>query len=162
MTFEPTAPGTLNGELTVSTNAFGTPHLVTLTGTGLAPVVSLSVTSLTFGNQPVSTTSDAQTLTLTNTGDGPLTITSVAVSGDFSESDDCGASLPSGGSPASKGKRPSQRLWESGNPAGSSKLAPRASFPQPAAIAQSAPPAATTLARSSPETGQTLFCSFSQ
>lgn len=43
------------------------------------PIVSLSPTSLSFGNQNVSTTSAQQVVTLTNTGSATLTISSVAL-----------------------------------------------------------------------------------
>lgn len=58
-----------------------------------APAVSLSPTSLSFGAQNVGTTSAAQTITLTNSGGAPLTITSIALGGanpaDFSKSANC-------------------------------------------------------------------------
>jgi hypothetical protein len=60
-------------------------------------VVSLSPTSLGFGNQNVGATSAAQTVTLTNTGTAALTINSIAVSGtnagDFAQTNNCPASL---------------------------------------------------------------------
>jgi hypothetical protein len=56
---------------------------VSLTGTGTAPAVGLMPTSLTFSSQSLNTTSTAQTVTLTNTGNGALTINSIAASGDF-------------------------------------------------------------------------------
>ena len=43
----------------------------------------LSAPSLTFGNQPMGTTSAAQTETVTNTGATSLTFMSIAVTGDF-------------------------------------------------------------------------------
>ncbi len=62
VTFTPTATGTRTGAVTITDNASGSPHAISLsgTGTGTAPVVSLSATSLSFGNQAVSTTSAAQ------------------------------------------------------------------------------------------------------
>jgi sugar lactone lactonase YvrE len=63
-----------------------------------AAYVSLSPTSLSFGNQTVGTTSAAQTATLTNTGSATLTINSIGASGDFSETTECGSSVPAGGS----------------------------------------------------------------
>ena len=42
--------------------------MIALTGTGTAPAVTLSPTSLTFGDQLLGTTSPAQTVTLTNSG----------------------------------------------------------------------------------------------
>ena len=55
------------------------------TGSATAPGVGLAPTSLDFGGQMLTTTSAAKTVTLTNTGLGPLTITSIAASGDFAE-----------------------------------------------------------------------------
>jgi hypothetical protein len=46
----------------------------------------------------VGSTSSAQTVTLTNTGNALLTITGIAVSGDFSETSTCGSSLAAGAS----------------------------------------------------------------
>src|SRR5207245_7020994 len=66
VTFTPTAPLTRTGTLAITDNAPGNPHLVQLSGTGVGPAVTLSKTSLAFGEQPVGTTSGAQTITLTN------------------------------------------------------------------------------------------------
>ena len=58
----------------------------TATETVVAPAVpTLSPASLTFAAQAVSTFSGAQTLTLTNTAAGPLTIASIVAAGDFSQ-----------------------------------------------------------------------------
>ncbi len=46
-------------------------------------------TSLTFTSQMIGSSSAAQTVTVKNTGSAPLTPTSLAASGDFSETDDC-------------------------------------------------------------------------
>ena len=58
-----------------------------------SPTVTLSPPNLNFGNQTVGVTSAPLKSTLNNTGDGPLTITSIAVtgpnSGDFAEKDNC-------------------------------------------------------------------------
>jgi len=61
-----------------------------------AGIANLSPTSLTFAGQPLTTTSPAQTVTLSNTGGAPLTITSITSDGDFSESNTCGGTLASG------------------------------------------------------------------
>ena len=64
--------------------------MVAITGTGIDPAVGLSIADLAFGDQGVGTTSTAQTVTLTNTGEeGVLTITSIAVSGNFAQINDC-------------------------------------------------------------------------
>jgi hypothetical protein len=65
-----------------------------------SPIVSLSPTSLAFVNQPVDMTSSAQTVTLSNTGNATLSITSLALTGtnasDFGQSNTCGSSLAAG------------------------------------------------------------------
>ncbi len=45
------------------------------------PAVALSPSSLTFPDQPVGTRSDARAVTLTNTGDTPLTISTIHLTG---------------------------------------------------------------------------------
>jgi hypothetical protein len=55
---------------------------VPLTGTGLAPqtTVSLSPTTMTFANQAVGSTSAAQTLTITNTGNASINLNAITIS----------------------------------------------------------------------------------
>ena len=65
---------------------------ITITA-GAAPAVSLSPTSLTFASQAVGSTSAAQTVTLKNTGAGALSISGIAASGNFAETNTCGTSL---------------------------------------------------------------------
>ena len=57
------------------------------------PGVQLSFKSLTFSAQVVDSTSPAQVITLTNTGNAPLAITSILPSGDFSQTNTCGSSV---------------------------------------------------------------------
>jgi hypothetical protein len=61
------------------------------------PAVSLSPTGLVFTSQAVGTTSAAQTISLTNTGAGALSIGSIAISGSYAETNTCASSLPAGG-----------------------------------------------------------------
>lgn len=97
--FSPTATGTRTASVTFADDAGNSPQNVTLTGTGAAdsPVASLSTTTLAFGDQLVGTSSATQAVTLTNTGNVALTISGIAItgtnSGDFSETNNCGASL---------------------------------------------------------------------
>jgi hypothetical protein len=79
--FYPQVTGAASASLTVTDNATGSPQSVSLTGTATAPVVSLSTTSLVFGNVPVNTESIYQAVTVTNTGNSALTIDSVALTG---------------------------------------------------------------------------------
>jgi hypothetical protein len=98
VTFTPTAAGTRTGTITVTDNAPGSPQTASLTGTGVAvgPTASLSPTSLTFAAQTVGTTSAAQNITLSNSGTAALSITSIAASGDYAQTNTCGSSLAAG------------------------------------------------------------------
>jgi hypothetical protein len=60
---------------------------------GGTPVVSISPSSLTFAPQIFGTTSASQPFTLSNVGTGTLTISSISVSGDFAQTNTCGATL---------------------------------------------------------------------
>ena len=96
-TFSPAGTGALAGTLTITTNALGSPHTVALSGTGiLAPAVSLSSSSVVFGTQSLGATSAAQTVTLTNSGSSTLTITSITATGEFAQTNNCGASVAVG------------------------------------------------------------------
>jgi hypothetical protein len=93
VTFTPTAAGSRTGTITISDNASPATQTVSLAGTGTAPAASLSPTSLTFSSQAVGTSSSPQGITLNNTGKAGLTISSIASSGDFSQTNTCGWSV---------------------------------------------------------------------
>jgi hypothetical protein len=80
----------------ITDNAAGSPQSVALSGTGTAPAVTLTPSSLSFGSQLVGSTSAAQSVTLTNSGNAPLSISSIAVGGsnpgDFAQTNNCPAS----------------------------------------------------------------------
>ena len=65
---------------------------------GATTTASVSPASLTFSSQSTGTTAPPQGITLTNTGQSTLTVSSVAASGDFSESNTCAVPLLPGGS----------------------------------------------------------------
>jgi hypothetical protein len=94
--FTPTDKGTVNGTLSVTDDAVGSPQKVTLSGTGTAVV--LSPTGINFGNQKVGTSSVPVPVTLSNLATSSLSITQIAIKGadpnDFSQTNDCGSSLP--------------------------------------------------------------------
>lgn len=95
--FSPSASGTRTGALTV-TDALGV-QTAQLSGTGqTAATDTLSPGSLTFSAQQVGTTSAAQLVTLTNSGDEALTGIVVSPSGDFTVVNNCGALLQGHGS----------------------------------------------------------------
>lgn len=98
--FKPTAAGTRTGAITITDNAANSPQTISLTGTGgtvSGPVVSLSPSSLTFPSQAVGTVSAPQYVTITNTGNATLSM-STTISGDFdwSGTGTCVASLAAG------------------------------------------------------------------
>jgi len=95
--FSPTTTGSLTGAVSISDNAPGSPQTIALTGTGVAPAVRLSTTSLTFATQLVGTSSNPQAVTLTNTGNGPLIVSSIVSSGAFSQTNNCTPSVAAGG-----------------------------------------------------------------
>jgi len=91
--FKPTASGTRTGQVVVSDDAPNGSQVVNMTGTGSAPAVTLSPTSLKF-TALAGSTSAARAVTLTNSGVGPLTISSIVASGDYAESDNCVSNSP--------------------------------------------------------------------
>jgi uncharacterized repeat protein (TIGR01451 family) len=100
VTFTPAAAGARAGNISIADNSAGSPQTVPLSGTGTAttaPAVTLAPATLTFTSQAVGTTSAAQTVTLTNSGNAALTITGVTVTGtnagDFAQTNTCPASL---------------------------------------------------------------------
>jgi len=137
VTFTPTASGSRTASVSISDNASGSPQMVALSGTGSTPMgaASLSPTTLSFGTQPVATTSAAQTLTLNNGGSVPLSISGLTITGtnagDFARiADTCGSSLAGGGNctigvtftPSATGQR-TATLTISDNASGSSQTA---------------------------------------
>ena len=96
--FSPTASTTRSGTLSFATGA-GTMS-ASLGGTGVQGTASYSASSLTYASQTVGTTSASQSVTVTNTGSAPLTISGVAVtagSSNFGVSNTCGSSVPVNG-----------------------------------------------------------------
>jgi len=78
------------GELRAATYGRGLWQIPLLTASTAAQAsISLGPASLTFGPQAVATASAPQTITVTNTGNAPLTVSMVATTGDFNETDNC-------------------------------------------------------------------------
>jgi hypothetical protein len=95
VTFAPTASGQGNANVMITDNAADSPQQIFLVGnSGLAAVVSVSPASVSFPGQYVGTSGLPQTVTVTNNGNLPLTISSVAASpADFGQLSTCGNSL---------------------------------------------------------------------
>jgi hypothetical protein len=66
-----------------------------------APSEALTPQQINFGSQPLLTTSNPVTVTLTNEGSAALSITSITADGDFHETNTCGSSVSGGGSTCS-------------------------------------------------------------
>ena len=79
VTFSPTSGGPKTASLSIAHNAGGGPATVSLSGTGAAPSISLSATSISAGTVTKGS-SETATFTVTNTGSGTLSITSIASS----------------------------------------------------------------------------------
>jgi predicted outer membrane repeat protein len=98
ITFDPN--GALPKYMIVTvTDSMGS-QTITATGTGVPPSATVSPTTLSFGNQIVGVNS-SQGATLTNSGLGSLSISSITTSGNtqsFSESNNCGSTLTAGAS----------------------------------------------------------------
>lgn len=80
-TFAPTATGSRSASLSIASGAAGSPHVVALTGTGTAPAISVTPSSIAFGQQGTGTTSAARAVTVTNTGTAPLAIGTATLAG---------------------------------------------------------------------------------
>lgn len=91
--FSPAAPGTRSASLTITDDVTGSPQQIALSGTATQAGVTLSTASVNFGNQAVGTASAAISVTVTNSGNGPLVISGLSFAGvnmsDFSETDTC-------------------------------------------------------------------------
>lgn len=80
--FRPRGHGARTGGLTLTDNAPGGQHTLSLDGVGVAvPAMSFSQTSLAFGSQPVNTTGAPLTVVLTNVGTANLRLFGVALGG---------------------------------------------------------------------------------
>lgn len=96
--FLPTSAGNKTATLKVKSGGGAAGQSVTLSGTGIVPTYSLTPTTLGFGNQTHGTSSSPMLVTIANTGTLPVLITSTSVTGQFSQSINCGASVPPGNS----------------------------------------------------------------
>jgi len=100
--FSPNAAGSRIASVVFTDNAAGSPQSLSLTGTGIMLTgISIHPASLSFGTQPVATTSRVQIITLSNTGSTSQSISGHSISGanasDFAEvTDTCGAILAAG------------------------------------------------------------------
>ena len=96
VTFTPTIVGAVSGAITITDNAANSPQIVSLTGTGEAPI-TFAPTTLAFGTVAVGNSS-TKTLTITNNQNKTLNFT-YSASGNYTAGGTgttCGTSLTAG------------------------------------------------------------------
>jgi len=86
ITFAPASTGSQQANVTITDNAPGSPHMVQLSGNGVAPpppapAVTINPNPLTFSTITQGTTGGPMTTTVTNSGNATLHITSVTLGG---------------------------------------------------------------------------------
>lgn len=89
--FKPTQSGAVTGTLTINSDV-GV-HQVPLAGKGPSPAAGVSAISVNFGTLYSGSTSTSRPVTLTNTGNTPLTLSGIVASANFGQSSNCGSSL---------------------------------------------------------------------
>jgi Abnormal spindle-like microcephaly-assoc'd, ASPM-SPD-2-Hydin/Putative Ig domain len=94
------SPTVSTATITINDNAAGSPQLIPLSLTVINPQASLSATNLSFATQKVGTTSAAKTVTLTNTGNTPLTLGTLTISGNFALASGSGVTCSNNGTVA--------------------------------------------------------------
>lgn len=99
VTMTPSAAGPRHASLSIVDSGPGGSQTVNLSGVGIAPTVSLSPPSVSFGSRSTGTTSAVHNITVSNGGPGILLITNLAIIGadasDFAQTNNCGNSVGS-------------------------------------------------------------------
>ena len=100
LTFTPSQLGQRSASLAVTDDGVGSPQMLSLSGMGgdSGPNATFSPTTLNLSNEVIGTTSKAQAITLYNYGTADLSITNIATSTVFSETNNCSPTLGSGAS----------------------------------------------------------------
>ncbi len=165
--FSPTASGQRTADLLITDDAPGSPQSITLSGTGitLAPALTLSPSAPSFPVTTQGISSAAQTLTVTNSGNAALTISSMSLGGadplDFSSTSNCTAPVAVGSSctislvfnPLASGQRAASLLI-SDNVPGSPQTVSLNATANPAFTVSAASGSSTTAAISAGQTAQ--------
>jgi hypothetical protein len=103
VTFKPTASGTRTAALSVTDNAAGSPQSASLTGTATnsGATLTLSPSSVAFGNCPAESPCSSQAVTLHNSGSSTVSLSGISFTGadpsDFTQNNTCNSSLAAGG-----------------------------------------------------------------
>ncbi|HEV2195226.1 MAG TPA: choice-of-anchor D domain-containing protein [Candidatus Acidoferrum sp.] len=99
LVFNPTAPGQRTADLMIADDAQGSPQAIVLTGTGIAvvPALTFSPPAPSFPATTQGTSSAPQSISVINSGNAPLQISSVSLGGSsasqFSLSSNCTTAL---------------------------------------------------------------------
>jgi uncharacterized repeat protein (TIGR01451 family) len=79
--FTPSQASGIDGSVTISDDAAGSPRTISLHGFGQQPAISVTPSSIAFPDIGVGSTTPKQMVQLMNTGDAPLHVSSVALAG---------------------------------------------------------------------------------
>ena len=95
VTFTPAAPGAVSGAIRVSDDSYnqGASQMLVLNGTGTAPGATVTPSSLSFSSQTIGTSGTAKNITVQSSGTGPLQVTNVALTGPFTQTNNCNGSI---------------------------------------------------------------------
>ncbi len=93
VTFTPDRQGFYNSSLSIISLSRSIIDFAIMEGRGIAPAVTLSSTSIDFGDQTVGRSGSPRIVLLTNSGSATLNIESIVPTGVFTETDDCGAAV---------------------------------------------------------------------
>jgi Abnormal spindle-like microcephaly-assoc'd, ASPM-SPD-2-Hydin/NHL repeat len=98
VTFAPAVTGPASGLVTVSDDSgnLGAVQTLPLSGMGTAPAATVTPAAVSFSSTVVGSTSTAKTVTLQSTGTGTLTVSYVAATPPFYQTNTC-TSIPPGG-----------------------------------------------------------------
>jgi hypothetical protein len=97
VTFGPTIVGPRDAELVITDDTTGPPLILPLVGSGLGPTMTFEPPGLAFESQQVGTFSPRQDALLRNTGNSPLDVSALTLSGDFRFDQSCAFPLGPGG-----------------------------------------------------------------
>jgi hypothetical protein len=81
LTFTPVQRDGITGTFSLASNSIDASPVISLSGTGVGPIIGYSPASIAFGSQAVDTLSDVRTVTITNSGNRDLYINSVSIDG---------------------------------------------------------------------------------
>lgn len=96
--FTPTTAEYLAGRIAINHSAAGSPHYISVTGTGLDPIypdLDISPDFQDFGEIVIGVESSEVAFTVKNTGLVDVAISSININGEFTQTNDCPATLAS-------------------------------------------------------------------